>query len=210
MIVRSVPGPPVLGGLDPTILSSQLSKLLEKVSTSSVPLQVLESQQKTWEDLKDRLVEVGATIAAREVELKQKNVEIVALKKRLQALEHKLQQEEVNNAWQHELINTLTSEIQSFRSESTKAKLIGKVLDRDWVHEAKQRWKANPSPENMRRLWEALEEHEDQIVFREKMFLKHAKYFTITYGDEEAPDLSRAIVILCCRNDVLYTSAERQ
>ncbi|KAL2620848.1 hypothetical protein R1flu_001053 [Riccia fluitans] len=91
-----------------------------------------------------------------------------------------------------------------------KAKLIGKVPDRDWVHEAKQRWKANPSGENMRHLSEALEEHEDQIVVREKMFLKHDKYLTITDGDDEAPDLSRAVVILCHRNDDLYTWAERQ
>ncbi|KAL2630733.1 hypothetical protein R1flu_015419 [Riccia fluitans] len=42
------------------------------------------------------------------------------------------------------------------------------------------------------------------------MFLKHAKYLTVTDGDEEAPDLSRAAVILCRRNDILYTSAERQ
>ncbi|KAL2608434.1 hypothetical protein R1flu_027007 [Riccia fluitans] len=62
----------------------------------------------------------------------------------------------------------------------------------------------------MRRLWEALEEHEDQIVVREKMFLKHTKYLIVTDGDEEAPDLSRAAVIFCCRNDVLYTSVERQ
>ncbi|KAL2635457.1 hypothetical protein R1flu_006936 [Riccia fluitans] len=62
----------------------------------------------------------------------------------------------------------------------------------------------------MRRLCEALEEHEDQIVVREKMFLKHAKYLTITDGNEEASNLSRAAVILCRRNDVLYTSAERQ
>ncbi|KAL2633781.1 hypothetical protein R1flu_005260 [Riccia fluitans] len=82
--------------------------------------------------------------------------------------------------------------------------------DRDWVHEAKQRWKANPLLENMRRLWKALEEHEDQIVVREKMLLKHAKYLTITDGDEEAPDLSTAAVIFCHRNDVLYTSVEWQ
>ncbi|KAL2643089.1 hypothetical protein R1flu_010676 [Riccia fluitans] len=62
----------------------------------------------------------------------------------------------------------------------------------------------------MRQLCEALEEHEDQIVVQEKIFLKHAKYLTITDGDEEAPDLSRAAVILCRRNDVLYTLAERQ
>ncbi|KAL2610688.1 hypothetical protein R1flu_029261 [Riccia fluitans] len=62
----------------------------------------------------------------------------------------------------------------------------------------------------MRHLSEALEKHEDQIVVREKMFLKHARYLTITDGDEEVPNLSRAVVILCRRNDVLYTSAERQ
>ncbi|KAL2609328.1 hypothetical protein R1flu_027901 [Riccia fluitans] len=60
-------------------------------------------------------------------------------------------------------------------------------------------------------LSEALEEHDDQIVVREKMFLKHARYLTVTHGDEEAPlDLSKAAVILCHRNDVLYTSAKRQ
>ncbi|KAL2608347.1 hypothetical protein R1flu_026920 [Riccia fluitans] len=83
--------------------------------------------------------------------------------------------------------------------------------DRDWLHEAKQRWRANPSPENLFRLTEALEEHEDQIVVREKMFLKHVRYLTIKVGDEEAPpDISRAELVLCHRNDVLYTSAERQ
>ncbi|KAL2651052.1 hypothetical protein R1flu_019180 [Riccia fluitans] len=82
--------------------------------------------------------------------------------------------------------------------------------DRDWIHEAKQRWKANPSLENMRKRSDALEEHEDQIVVREKMFLKHAKYMIVTNGDEEAPDLSRVAMILCHRNDVLYTLAERQ
>ncbi|KAL2621524.1 hypothetical protein R1flu_001729 [Riccia fluitans] len=169
---------------------------------------VLKSQQKTCEDLIDRLVEVGATIAAREAELKQKDEEIVALKKRLQALEQKLQREEAKNAWLHEVTSTLMSEIQSGRSESTKAKLIGKVPNRDWLHEAKQRWKANPSPENMRKLSDALEEHEDQIVVLEKMFLKHTKYLTIIDGDEEVPDLSRAVVILCRRNNVQYTSAE--
>ncbi|KAL2607969.1 hypothetical protein R1flu_026542 [Riccia fluitans] len=91
-----------------------------------------------------------------------------------------------------------------------KAKLIGKVPDRDWLHEAKQRWKANPSGENMWHFSEALEEHEDHIVVWEKMFLKHARYLTVTDGDEEAPNLSRAVVILCRRNDVLYTSAEQQ
>ncbi|KAL2610927.1 hypothetical protein R1flu_022619 [Riccia fluitans] len=71
--------------------------------------------------------------------------------------------------------------------------------------------KAHPTPENLFRLTEALEEHEDQILVREKMFLKHAKYLTVTVGDEEAlPDISKAAVVLCRRNDVLYTSAERQ
>ncbi|KAL2649587.1 hypothetical protein R1flu_017715 [Riccia fluitans] len=156
---RSVPVPPVLGGVDPTVLSRQLSELLEKVSAPSVPLQVLESQQKTCEDLIDRLVEAGATIACLEAEL----------------------------------------------NEGTKAKLTRKVPDRDWLHEAKQRWRANPSPENLFRLTEALEEHEDQIMVREKMFLKHARYLTVTVGDEEVPpDISRAAVVLCRRNDVLY------
>ncbi|KAL2608168.1 hypothetical protein R1flu_026741 [Riccia fluitans] len=116
--------------------------------------------------LSHRLVKAEATIAAREAE--QKDEEIAALKKHLQASEQKLQREEAKNAWLHEVTSTLTSEIQSLRSESTKAKLTGKVPDWDWVHEAKQQWKANPSLENMRRLWEALEEHEDQIVVREK------------------------------------------
>ncbi|KAL2644488.1 hypothetical protein R1flu_012075 [Riccia fluitans] len=205
-----MPAPSVLGGLDPAILSRQLSELLEKVSVPSVPLQVLESKQKTCEDLTDRLVEAGATIVAREAKLKQKDEEISALKERQQAFEKKLQREEAKNAWLHEVTTTLTSEIQSLHNESTKAKMIGKVPDRDWVHEAKQRWKANPLLENMRKLSDALEEHEDQIMVREKMFLKHAKYLTITDGDEEVPDVSRAIVILCRRNDVLYTSAERQ
>ncbi|KAL2653807.1 hypothetical protein R1flu_021935 [Riccia fluitans] len=80
-----MPLPPVLGGLDPAVLSRQLSKLLEKVSASSVLLQVLESQQKTCEDLTYRLVEARATIASREAELKQKDEQIVALKERLQA-----------------------------------------------------------------------------------------------------------------------------
>ncbi|KAL2629036.1 hypothetical protein R1flu_013722 [Riccia fluitans] len=45
----------------------------------------------------------------------------------------------------------------------------------------------------------------------EKMFLKHARYLMVIVGDEEAPlDISRAVVVLYCRNDVLYTSAERQ
>ncbi|KAL2641593.1 hypothetical protein R1flu_009180 [Riccia fluitans] len=41
---------------------------------------VLESQQKTCEDLKDCLVEAGATIAACEAKLKQNDEEIAALK----------------------------------------------------------------------------------------------------------------------------------
>ncbi|KAL2610405.1 hypothetical protein R1flu_028978 [Riccia fluitans] len=103
------------------------------------------------------------------------------------------------------------SELQTLRTEGTKAKLTGKVPDRDWLHEAKQRWRAHPTPENLFRLTEALEEHEDQILVQEKMFLKHAKYLTVTVGDEEAPsDISKAAVVLCRRNDVLYTSAERQ
>ncbi|KAL2609262.1 hypothetical protein R1flu_027835 [Riccia fluitans] len=125
---------------------------------------VLESQQKTCEDLTNRLVEAGGTIAGLAAELKQKDYEVVALKERL-----------------------------------------------DWLHEAKQRWRAHPTPENLFRLTEALEEHEDQILVREKMFLKHAKYLTVTVGDEEAPPvISKAAVVLCQRNDVLYTSAERQ
>ncbi|KAL2635650.1 hypothetical protein R1flu_007129 [Riccia fluitans] len=173
-IQRSVPIPPVLGGLDPVVLSCQLSKLLEKVSVPSVPLEVLESQQKTCEDLTDHLVEAGATVAALEAKLKQKDEEITALKERLQASEQKMQREEARNAWLNEITVTLRSEIQTLRSE-------------------------------------ALEEHEDQIVVREKMFLKDARYLTVTHGDEKAPpDLSRAVVILCHRNDVLYTSAERQ
>ncbi|KAL2651954.1 hypothetical protein R1flu_020082 [Riccia fluitans] len=83
LIQRSVPVPPVLGGLDPAGLSRQLSKLLEKVSAPSVPLQVLESQQKTCEDLTDSLVEAGATVATLEAELKQKDKEIATLKERL-------------------------------------------------------------------------------------------------------------------------------
>ncbi|KAL2643611.1 hypothetical protein R1flu_011198 [Riccia fluitans] len=161
----SVPIPPVLGGVDSTVLSRQLSELLEKVSAPSVPLQVLESQQKTCEDLTNRLVEAGSTIA----------------------------------------------ELQTLRTEDTKAKLTGKVPDKDWLHEAKQRWRAHPTPENLFRLTETLEEHEDQILVREKMFLKHAKYLMVTVGDEETPpDISKAAVVLCRRNDVLYTSAERQ
>ncbi|KAL2611160.1 hypothetical protein R1flu_022852 [Riccia fluitans] len=159
-IQRSVPIPPVLGGVDPTVLSRQLLELLEKVSAPSVLLQVLESQ-----NLTNRLVEAGGTIA----------------------------------------------ELQTLRTEGTKAKLTGKVPNKDWLHEAKQRWRAHPMSENLFRLTEALEEHEDQILVREKMFLKHTKYLTVTVGDEEAPpDISKAAVVLCRRNDVLYTSAERQ
>ncbi|KAL2629844.1 hypothetical protein R1flu_014530 [Riccia fluitans] len=91
--------------------------------------EVLESQQKTCEDLTYRLVEARATIATHEVELKQKDEEIAALKERLQASEQKLQREEAKNAWLHEVTGTLRSEIQSLRSESTKAKLTGKVPD---------------------------------------------------------------------------------
>ncbi|KAL2654271.1 hypothetical protein R1flu_022399 [Riccia fluitans] len=148
-IQRSVPIPPVLGGVDPTVLSRQLSELLEKVSAPSVPLQVLESQQ--------RLVRI-LPIAS----------------------------------WR------LEAPLQILRTEGTKAKLTGKVPNRDWLHEAKQRWRAHPMPENLFRLTEALEEHEDQILVREKMFLKHAKYLTVTVGDEEAPpDISKAAVVLC-------------
>ncbi|KAL2623107.1 hypothetical protein R1flu_003312 [Riccia fluitans] len=210
-IQRSVPIPPVLGGVDPTVLSHQLSELLEKVSAPSVPLQVLESQQKTCEDLTNRLVEAGGTIAGLAAELKQKDCKVAALKERLQGSEQKLQREEARNAWLNEFTGTLTSELQTLCTEGTKAKLTGKVPDRDWLHEAKQRWRAHPMPENLFRLTEALEEHEDQILVREKMFLKHTKYLTVTVGDEEAPpDISKAAVVLCRRNDVLYTSAERQ
>ncbi|KAL2643020.1 hypothetical protein R1flu_010607 [Riccia fluitans] len=210
-IQRSVPIPPVLGGVDPIVLSRQLSELLEKVSVPSVPLQVLESQQKTCEDLTNRLVEAGGTIANLAAELKQKDCEVAALKERLQGSEQKLQREEARNAWLNEFTGTLTSELQTLRTEGTKAKLTGKVPDRDWLHEAKQRWRAHPTPENLFRLIEALEEHEDQILVREKMFLKHAKYLTVTVGDEEAPpDISKAAVVLCRSNDVLYTSVERQ
>ncbi|KAL2607625.1 hypothetical protein R1flu_026198 [Riccia fluitans] len=204
-------GVEVMGGVDPTVLSRQLSELLETVSAPSVPLQVLESQQKTCEDLTNRLVEAGGTIAGLAAELKQKDCEVAALKERLQGSEQKLQREEARNAWLNEFTGTLTSELQTLRTEGTKAKLTGKVPDRDWLHEAKQRWRAHPTLENLFRLTEALEEHEDQILVREKMFLKHAKYLTITVGDEEAPpDISKAAVVLCQRNDVLYTSAERQ
>ncbi|KAL2612967.1 hypothetical protein R1flu_024659 [Riccia fluitans] len=210
-IQRSVPIPPVLGGVDPTVLSRQLSELLEKVSAPSVPLQVLESQQKTCEDLTNRLMEAGGTIAGLAAELKQKDCEVAALKERLQGSEQKLQREETRNAWLNEFTGTLTSELQTLCIEGTKAKLTGKVPDRDWLHEAKQRWRAHPTHENLFRLTEALEEHEDQILVREKMFLKHAKYLTVTVGDEEAPpDISKAAVVLWRRNDVLYTSAERQ
>ncbi|KAL2650731.1 hypothetical protein R1flu_018859 [Riccia fluitans] len=207
----SVTIPPALGGVDPTVLSRQLSELLEKVSMPSVPLQVLESQQKTCEDLINRLVEAGGTIAGLAAELKQKDCEVAALKERLQGSEQKLQREEARNAWLNKFTSTLTSELQTLRTEGMKAKLTGKVPDRDWLHEAKQRWRAHPTPENLFRLTEALEEHKDQILVREKMFLKHAKYLTVTIGDEEAPpDISKAAVVLCRRNDVLYTSAERQ
>ncbi|KAL2609806.1 hypothetical protein R1flu_028379 [Riccia fluitans] len=138
-IQRSVPIPPVLGGVDPTVLSRQLSELLEKVSAPSVPLQVLESQQKTCEDLTNRLVEAGGTIAGLAAELKQKDCEVVALKERLQGSEQKLQREEARNAWLNEFTGTLTSELQTLCTEGTKAKLKGKVQDMDWLHEAKQR-----------------------------------------------------------------------
>ncbi|KAL2641831.1 hypothetical protein R1flu_009418 [Riccia fluitans] len=180
---------------------------------ASTPIQrsVLESQQKTCEDLTNRLVEAGGTIVALAAELKQKDCEVAALKERLQGSEQKLQREEARNAWLNEFTGTLTSELQTLRTKGTKAKLTGKVPDRDWLHEAKQRWRAHPTPENLFRLTEALEEHEDQILVREKMFLKHAKYLTVTVGDEEAPpDISKAAVVLCRRNDVLYTLAERQ
>ncbi|KAL2652309.1 hypothetical protein R1flu_020437 [Riccia fluitans] len=154
---------------------------------------------------------IGVTIAGLAAELKQKDCEVAALKERLQGSEQKLQWEEARNAWLNEFTGTLTSELQTLRTEGTKAKLIGKVLDRDWLHEAKQRWRAHPTPENLFRLTEALEEHEDQILVREKIFLKHTKYLTVTVGDEEAPpDISKAAVVLRWRNDVLYTSAERQ
>ncbi|KAL2629667.1 hypothetical protein R1flu_014353 [Riccia fluitans] len=168
-IQRSVPIPPVLGGVDPTVLSRQLSKLLEKVSAPSVAVAGATAR-------------LGAEIA-----------------------------EEARNAWLNEFMGTLTSELQTLRTEGTKAKLTGKVPDRDWLHEAKQRWRAHPTPENLFCLTEALEEHEDQILVREKMFLKHTKYLTVTVGDEEAPpDISKVAVVLCRRNDVLYTSAEQQ
>ncbi|KAL2634768.1 hypothetical protein R1flu_006247 [Riccia fluitans] len=153
---------------------------------------------KTCEDLTNRLVEVGGTIAGLAAELKQKDCEVAALKKRLQGSEQKLQREEARNAWLNEFTGTLTSKLQTLCTEGTKAKLTRKVPDRDWLHEAKQRWRAHPTPENLFRLTEALEEHEDQILVREKMFLKHAKYLTVTVGDEEAsPDISKAAVVLC-------------
>ncbi|KAL2613319.1 hypothetical protein R1flu_025011 [Riccia fluitans] len=71
-----MPVPPVLGGLDPIVLSRQLSKSLEKVSMPLVQFQVLDSQQKTCEDLTNRLVEARATIATCEAKLKQKDEEI--------------------------------------------------------------------------------------------------------------------------------------
>ncbi|KAL2643250.1 hypothetical protein R1flu_010837 [Riccia fluitans] len=202
-IQRSVTIPPVLGGVDPTVLSRQLSELLETVSAPSVPLQVLESQQKTCKDLTNRLVEAGGTIAGLAAELKQKDCEVAALKERLQGSEQKLQREEAKNAWLNEFTGTLTSELQTLHIEGTKAKLTGKVPDRDWLHEAKQRWRAHPTPENLFRLTEALEEHEDQIMVREKMFLKHA----VTVGDEEAPpDISKAAMSSSGGNSVLYLS----
>ncbi|KAL2619908.1 hypothetical protein R1flu_000113 [Riccia fluitans] len=142
---------------------------------------VLESQQKTCEDLTNRLVEAGASVAALEAELTQKDEEIAILKERLQASKQKMQREEARNAWLNEVTSTLRSEIQTLRSEGTKAKLTRKLPNRDW------------------------------IVVWEKMFLKHARYLTVIDEDEEAPpDVSRAAVILCHMNDVLYTSAKRQ
>ncbi|KAL2649900.1 hypothetical protein R1flu_018028 [Riccia fluitans] len=150
-------------------------------------------------------------VAGLAAKLKQKDCEVAALKERLQGSEQKLQREEARNAWLNEFTGTLTSKLQTLCIEGTKAKLTGKVPDRDWLHEAKQRWRAYPTPENLFHLTEALEEHQDQILVWEKMFLKHAKYLTVTVGDEEAPpDISKAAVVLCRRNDVLYTSVERQ
>ncbi|KAL2631125.1 hypothetical protein R1flu_015811 [Riccia fluitans] len=106
-------------------------RLYSRPRSIEVDLKVLESQQKTCEDLTYHLVEAGATIAAREVELKQKEEEIAALKERLQASEQKLQRKEAKNAWLHEVTSTLTSEIQSLRSERTKVKLTEKVPDWD-------------------------------------------------------------------------------
>ncbi|KAL2621953.1 hypothetical protein R1flu_002158 [Riccia fluitans] len=97
----SVPVPPMLGGVDPAVLSLQLSELLEKVLAPLVPLQ---------------------------------------------ASEQKLQREEAKNAWLNEVTGTLTSELYTVRNEGTKAKLTRKVPNRDWLHEAKQQWRASPSP----------------------------------------------------------------
>ncbi|KAL2603108.1 hypothetical protein R1flu_008773, partial [Riccia fluitans] len=154
-IQRSVTIPLVLGGVDPTVLSRQLSELLEDSFSAIGPLQVLESQQKTCEDLTNRLVEAGGTIAGLAAELKQKDSEVAALKEQLQGSEQKLQREEARNAWLNEFTGTLTSELQTLRTEGTKAKLTWKVPDRDWLHEAKQRWRAHPTPENLFRLAEA-------------------------------------------------------
>ncbi|KAL2650880.1 hypothetical protein R1flu_019008 [Riccia fluitans] len=190
---------------------SSSQRVIDPDASTPIQRSVLESQQKTCEDLTNRLVEAGGTIVGLAAELKQKDCEVAALKERLQGSEQKLQREEARNAWLNEFTGTLMSELQTLRTEGTKAKLIGKVPDRDWLHEAKQRWRAHPTPENLFHLTEALEEHEDQILVREKMFLKHVKYLTVTVGDEEAPqDISKAAVVLCRRNDVLYTSAERQ
>ncbi|KAL2642932.1 hypothetical protein R1flu_010519 [Riccia fluitans] len=87
--------------------SSETSSASREMSYAAV----LESQQKTCEDFIDRLVEAGATIVAREAELKQKDEKIAALKKRLQASEQKLQREEAKNAWLDEVTSTLTSKI---------------------------------------------------------------------------------------------------
>ncbi|KAL2611745.1 hypothetical protein R1flu_023437 [Riccia fluitans] len=107
---------------------------------------VLESQQKTCEDLTNRLVEAGGTIVGLAAELKQKDCEVTALKERLQGSEQKLQREEARNAWLNKFTGTLTSELQTLRTEGTKVKLTGKVPDRDWLHEAKQRWRAVKCP----------------------------------------------------------------
>ncbi|KAL2611410.1 hypothetical protein R1flu_023102 [Riccia fluitans] len=145
------------------VLDPDASTLIQR----SVPI-----PPKTCEDLTNRLVEAGGTIAGLAAELKQKDCEVAALKERLQGSEQKLQREEARNAWLNEFTGTLTSELQTLRTE---------------------------------------EEHEDLILVREKMFLKHTKYLTVTVRDEEAPpDVSKAAVVLCRRNDVLYTSAERQ
>ncbi|KAL3698937.1 hypothetical protein R1sor_016959 [Riccia sorocarpa] len=92
------------------------------------------------------------------------------------------------------------SELQNLRSEGTKAKLTGKVPSRDWLQEAKQNWKRDSTPENLRRLNDALEEHEDQIVLHEKMFLKHARFLSPTEDDADVSDLSRCSVILTRHN----------